>query len=255
MAIASNTEQQMQTLRFNSWARVVGFSLTTLLAGAAYAGEVPTSVMTNVAKLAPDATADDVSATPIPGLYEVSVGGQVVYLSEDGRYLLRGDLMDIEERRNLTEDRRKSARLGELSKLDQDGMIVFKAADTRRHRVTVFTDIDCGYCAKLHRQMADYNDLGIEIRYLAFPRAGLKSKSYDKTVSVWCSDDRQEAIGAAKARRPVEARQCVNPVESHYATGRRIGVNGTPTIVTDDGTVIPGYLPPKELLSQLDRKG
>ena len=235
-----------------SWTTATTVGIAWFIAGAVSAAEsVPVKLMASLNRLAPEISEQDVRQSPLPGIYEVSTGGQVLYVSSDGRYLLRGDLIDVVDRKNLSEGRRKTARLVELSKLKETNMIVFNSPKAT-HRVTVFTDVDCGYCAKLHQQMAQYNELGIDIRYLAFPRAGLESRSYEVTVSVWCSDDPQEAIGEAKARRPVEPRTCENPVRSHYMTGRRLGVSGTPTMITDDGTVIPGYLPPEQLLAQLN---
>ncbi len=213
---------------------------------------VPVSVHEALERVIPGIKPDSVSATPVPGLYEVVLSTRVVYISADGNYLVRGDLIDLQTRENLSEKKRKGVRLAELGQLSQDSMIVF-TADNVKHTVTVFTDVDCGYCARLHKQMADYNRLGITIRYVAFPRAGIPSGSYDKTVSVWCSDDPHTAIGDAKFGKPVEARTCDNPVKNHYVTGQLIGVSGTPTIVLDDGEVLPGYVPPEQLLQFLDR--
>jgi thiol:disulfide interchange protein DsbC len=229
------------------------FVVLGCVAAGARAEGVTQDIVDNMAKLVPGLTAKAVSPTPVPGIYEVAVDGRILYLSGDGRYLFRGDLVDVLERTNLTEAKRKQTRKTELAKLDPAEMIIFKAADLK-HQVTIFTDVDCGYCAKLHRQMAEYNDLGIEIRYLAFPRAGIGSKSYHTTVSVWCSDDPRQAIGLAKARRPVASKTCPNPVERHFETGRMLGVNGTPTIITQDGTIIPGYVPPEQMFQQLEKQ-
>ena len=132
-------------------------------------------------------------------------------------------------------------------------MIVF-APDAPKHIITVFTDVDCGYCARMHRQMADYNRLGIEIRYTAFPRAGIGSPTYEEMVSVWCAEDQHTAMTDAKAGRAVEPARCDSPVSDQYEAGRAIGVNGTPAIVLESGELIPGYLPPDELLSRLDER-
>lgn len=200
---------------------------------------------------------NSVRATPLDGIYEVVYGSEVLYVSADGRYMLRGDMIDLDQRMNLTEDVRRIARRDVVNNLDEKSMIVYagaKQADqvqpadgAQSKIVTIFTDVDCGYCARLHRQMADYNSRGITIRYLAFPRAGIPSESYSKTVSVWCSDDQRDAITKAKAGTAIPAAECENPVEAHYLAGQSLGVRGTPTIVLDDGTVLPGYLPPDQL--------
>ena len=129
-------------------------------------------------------------------------------------------------------------------------MIVFAPEETK-YTVTVFTDVDCLYCAKLHREMAALNDYGIKVRYLAFPRAGIHSETYNKMVSVWCADDTQKAMTQAKLNRRVEPKQCKNPVKDHYNMGQLVGVNGTPTMIFDNGELYPGYIPPETLLQAL----
>ncbi|MCB1632849.1 MAG: thioredoxin fold domain-containing protein, partial [Pseudomonadales bacterium] len=207
--------------------------------------EVPGSVYDTIASVFNGATPTEVNVAPVPGLYEVLMGSEVYYLSGDGNYLLRGELYDIKNRVNLTDARRSVIRKQSLASLTDDELIIFKP-DNPRHVVTVFTDVDCGYCAKLHSEIQGYLDEGIEVRYAAFPRGGIKSKTYDTMVSVWCSDDRNKALTDAKARRPVPPAQCANPVEKHYKLGSgAFGVSGTPTIVLENGDVIPGYVPPQ----------
>lgn len=213
------------------------------------------AVRAALARMLPSAKPESISASPIAGLFEVIVGPNVLYVSADGRYLLNGaDLYDLENRANLTEERRKVTRLKAIEALGEASMIVFTPPETK-HTVTVFTDVDCPYCSRLHNQMAGYNALGIEVRYAAFPRAGIPSNSYDKTVSVWCADDPHEAIGVAKAGRAVDPRQCPNPVADHYRAGREIGISGTPAIVLSDGTVVPGYVEPARLARMIEEQG
>ena len=146
---------------------------------------VPSAVTEAIAALLPNARPDQISPAPVPGLYEVRIGVQVVYVSRDGKYLVRGDVVDVAERRNLTELKRREARADLVKELSERSMIVFspesaespESAGSVKHTVTVFTDVDCAYCARLHRQITEYNDLGIEVRYLAFPRAGIGSAS------------------------------------------------------------------------------
>ena len=216
-------------------------------------GGIPATLSARLEALGPDRTPDHVAETPLAGLYEVRFGSLVVYLSGDGRYMLQGDLVDLDTRRNLTDRVRQSVRAEAVGGLGEEGMIVF-APDTVKHTVTVFTDVDCPYCVKLHRQMAGYNELGIKVRYTAFPRAGIPSPTYDKTVSVWCASDPHTAIGDAKMGRSVETRSCDNPVREHYEVGRAVGVTGTPAIVLESGEIVPGYVPPEELAQMLDER-
>lgn len=217
---------------------------------AAIAEEIPTALAEALPGLVPGATTDQLSETPVPGLYELVYKSDVLYLSGDGRYVLQGDLLDLETRENLTEERRKTARLAVLEDMGEDTMIVFEP-DEVKHTLTVFTDIDCPYCARFHRDVEALNDNGVKVRYLAFPRAGIPSGSYDKTVSVWCSDDARQAIADAKFGKPVEPRRCENPVAEHFELGRSVGVRGTPTLILEDGGVIPGYVPADELVQMM----
>ena len=228
--------------------------LCTGLPPAHAGGDVPPALSARLAALAPDMEPDHVVETQMPGMYEVRFGSIIVYLSGDGRFMLQGDLIDLAARRNLTEEARESTRAEVVGALGEAGMIVF-APETVKHTVTVFTDVDCGYCARLHRQMADYNELGIEIRYTAFPRAGIGSPTYDKMVSVWCAADQHTAMTDAKAGLSVETARCDNPVRDHYEAGQAIGVNGTPAMVLESGELIPGYVPPRELAARLAEGG
>jgi thiol:disulfide interchange protein DsbC len=196
---------------------------------------------------------DKVESTPVDGLYEVVYGSNVYYVSADGRYLLNGDLVDVKSRTNLTEKKRSDARLEAMAEVDESDMIIYKASDKEKHTISVFTDIDCGYCRKLHEGMAEMNDLGITVRYLAYPRAGIGSPSYDKAVSVWCAEDSHKAMDEAKRGARLAKANCDAPVKAQMALGASIGVTGTPAIVLEDGTLMPGYLPPKKLAAALDK--
>lgn len=198
---------------------------------------------------------DAVNEAPVDGLYEVTYGPKLYYVSLDGRYLFTGELYDLKSRTNLTEQNRAGARLKALSAIDESSMIVYKAKGEEKHVVTVFTDIDCGYCRKLHSGMAKMNELGITVRYMAFPRAGINSPSYDKAVSVWCAKDRNKAMDVAKSGKKPEPATCDAPVKEHYAMGQMLGVTGTPALVLQDGTLMPGYLPPQQLSMALDKGG
>jgi thiol:disulfide interchange protein DsbC len=192
-----------------------------------------------------------VNATPMNGLFEVRIGSEVVYISEDGRYLLQGRLVDLETQRDLTDASLSEVRQEQLATLDRTELISF-GADDPVHEVLVFTDPDCGFCRRLHEQVAGYEAAGIRIHYLAFPRAGVGSDTYDKLVSVWCADDRHAAMDEAKAGREPRPARCDNPVMEQYQLGQALGVTGTPALVTSSGMVIPGFVPPEQLRSRLD---
>lgn len=194
---------------------------------------------------------DNVNLSAIPGLYEVVVGGQILYLSEDGRFVVQGDILDLGSRANLTENRRGELRGKVIAAVGEKDMVVFAPEEPIKHTVTVFTDIDCGYCRKMHSQMAAYNKEGIKIRYLWFPREGIGSESYNKAVAVWCADNRQEALTKAKRGENIERKTCENPVQAQYELGQKLGVRGTPSMILESGEMIPGYVPPTQLAQML----
>jgi thiol:disulfide interchange protein DsbC len=205
-------------------------------------------------KALPGVKPDSVKASPVAGLFEVMVGPKLFYVSEDGRYLIQGSLIDIQEKKNLTEDRESEARLNALAKVGNANMVAFRPK-TPKHLVYVFTDIDCGYCRKLHSEMDQYQKENIEIRYLFFPRAGKGSESYKKAVSVWCAKDRNEALTKAKKGENIERKECDNPVDEHMALGDAMGASGTPMIVTEKGGILPGYVPAAQLSRLLAAAG
>lgn len=207
-----------------------------------------------IERAAPDVKPSSIKSTPVDGIYEVRYGAQVLYLSEDGRYVFRGSLFDLEQRRDLTEATLKRARMEILEKVDEREMIVFSPKHPE-HIITVFTDIDCTYCRMLHSQISQYLQEGIEVRYMAFPRAGVDSPSFEKTVDVWCADDPAAALTRAKRGQPVAHRTCDNSVKNQMALGQRLGVSGTPAIVLENGEMIPGYQSPKALSAMLGTGG
>ncbi len=201
----------------------------------------------------PKVEVDRVSPAPLPGFQEVIVGGQVVYVSNDGKYLMQGALYDIPTKTNLGETAMARVREKLLRTMPLSDRIVYAPQDPK-YTVTVFTDVECGYCRKLHSQIAEYNRQGISIQYVAFPRMGLGSADFKKMVAVWCSSDPKKALTDAKNDRPIPYRNCTNPVTAQYAMGQRMGLNGTPMILAADGTQLGGYLPPAELRAALDKK-
>lgn len=203
--------------------------------------------------LLPGLRPDGLRATPVDNLYEVTFGTRVVYVTGDGRYLLQGKLIDLETRTEITEKRLTELKMAAMAQVGEDQMIIY-GPDDADYTVTVFTDIDCGFCRKLHADMDKYNAAGIRIRYLFYPRAGIGSESYDKAVSVWCADDRKAAMNAAKAGQPIAMKTCENPVAEHHALGQAMRLQGTPALVLEDGEMLPGYVPADKLRRLLDQR-
>lgn len=191
--------------------------------------------------------------SPVSGLYEVELDSRVFYTTSDGKYLLMGDLVDLRSQSNLTEVRRGALRTRLLDSVGEENMIVIGPEKARR-TLTVFTDVDCSYCAKFHLDVPALNKQGVKVRYLFFPRSGLNSESYRRAVAVWCAKDRAKAIGIAKAGGKLDMKTCSNPVENHYRLGERLDINGTPAIFIDNGKVLPGYVPAARLLNMLGLK-
>ncbi|QPK64322.1 DsbC family protein [Methylomonas sp. LL1] len=224
------------------------FAAGVLMASSCMADEA--AIKKALAEFIPGAQVDSIKATEIKGLYEVVAGGNIFYASEDGRYLLQGQLFDAVDKKNLTESKLADVRKLALDKVGEKNMIIFKP-ETSKHFVSVFTDIDCGYCRKLHSEIDQYLAQGITVRYLFFPRAGKGSESYTKAVSVWCAADKQKALTAAKKGESLESKSCDNPIDQHMQLGESFGMSGTPMIITEKGTVLPGYVPAAQLAKVL----
>lgn len=238
--------------RFPSTALVT--SITALCAaGLAQAADTPAQAAARKAltDLVPQAQIDAIEAAPMPGYQQVLVSGQIVYVSDDGKYLMQGKLLDTTNQRDLTESRLAVDVKKKLDAVPATKRIVFAPNGKPQYKITVFTDIDCGYCRKLHSQIAQYNQRGIEVDYLFFPRSGVGSESYDKAVSVWCAKDRKAAFTAAKAGQIPPVLKCDNPVAEEFALGAQVGVNGTPAIYAPDGSKLGGYLDPDQMLAKL----
>ena len=238
------------SMKQTRWA--TGLILAACSAGGLVAGEIDhQAVEAKLRTIAPGAESIALSDTPIEGLLQAQINSDIVYVSSDGAYMLQGTMYDIETRTNLTDQAKSVVRKGLLKDMDTSGQIVF-SPENPKYELTVFTDIDCGYCRKLHEQIEAYMAEGIAIRYMAFPRAGVGSHSYEKYVSVWCADDQRTALTLAKGGSEPEPLQCDNPIDAQYQLGRDIGVTGTPALVTADGTLIPGYMPPETLRERLE---
>ncbi len=228
--------------------------MTMVIAGFAVAGDSNRAVIEKSFKsIAPDFRIDEVTPSPIAGISEVLVGPQLFYVTNDGKYLFQGSLVEIETRTDISETRRNSIRLKAVNEMGEDNMIIFPAGKPR-HTITVFTDIDCGYCRKLHKEIDQFNANGITVRYLMFPRSGMNTPSYYKAVSVWCEKDRNVALTDSKAGKTLPRAQCDNPIQAHMELGSVLGIKGTPAIVLDDGELFPGYVPAAKLAKVLDGK-
>jgi thiol:disulfide interchange protein DsbC len=206
-----------------------------------------------ISKKVPGIKPEDLRATPIPNIYEMARGSEIAYVTTDGKYAISGDMIDIAKNNNLTETRRRDLRAKEIGAIPESDMVIF-GPNSPKYTVTVFTDVDCAYCRELHRQIAEYNRLGIRVRYIFYPRTGPNTESWTKAEEVWCSSDRNAALTRAKLGQPLPSKPCANnPVARTYALGQDFGLQGTPAIVLADGEMIGGYLSPPELLQELKK--
>lgn len=211
-------------------------------------------VRAELEKMIPPAATAEIVASPVPGVYRLQVGGNYAFAFVNGDYVLLGDLYNTKTQVNLGDQAAAERMASMLQDVPTSKMIVFGPEEPKRY-ITVFTDIDCGYCRRLHQEVPELTAAGVQVRYLAFPRAGVGSESHKKYVSVWCNDDQQTALTTAKAGKEVAAASCSNPIQETYNLGKEVGVRGTPTIIFDDGQVTPGYLPSAELIKKLGLRG
>jgi thiol:disulfide interchange protein DsbC len=212
------------------------------------------SIADKLKEIMPGFDVKDVKQVANTGMYEAVVNGDILYFSKDLQYAFRGDVVNISSRENITETKRVNLRKQALNELKPADLITYPSKG-EKYTVTVFTDIDCGYCRKLHQEVEAYNKQGITVRYMAYPRAGIGSESYDKAVNVWCAKDRVKALTDAKNGIDVTSDTCENPVIDQYNLGGQMGVNGTPAIFLENGQVIPGYVPPAKLKEILEQQG
>ena len=213
-----------------------------------------TNIITALKPFAPNISEKNIKPSPIAGIKMVMMGMDILYISADGRYAIKGDLIDLVNAKNINDEQKKTTAKQMLSEVSANEKITFKA-DHEKYIVNVFTDIDCPYCRKLHKDIQALNLLGITVNYLAFPRAGLQSKSYDKAVAVWCANDPQTAMTHAKNNQTLKMTNCKNPVQQQFELAAALNVLGTPTIFLENGVNIPGYLPPEQLLGVIKKHG
>jgi thiol:disulfide interchange protein DsbC len=183
--------------------------------------------------------------------------GERIYTDSTGSHFVAGDLYQVgsDGVKNLTDIGRRADRQELLGQLDESTLIVFSPKGEVKHRLLVFTDIDCGYCRRLHSEIEQLQENGVEVRYAAFPRAGVGSDSYNKYVSVYCAKDQNETMTLAKQGETPEVATCDNPVADQYKLGQKLGITGTPTLIFEDGEMQPGYAPWKELLKRMNQQG
>ncbi|MFZ1906765.1 MAG: DsbC family protein [Steroidobacteraceae bacterium] len=194
---------------------------------------------------------DELRATPIPGIWELTRGGEIAYVSADGKYAISGDLVELKTNTNITAEHRRELHVRMLAAMPESDMVIFGPADPK-YTITVFTDVDCPYCRKLHSQIAEYNALGVRVRYLAFPRTGPNTPSWTRAEQVWCSADRNAALTHAKLGEELKDKVCANnPVARSWQLGQDFEIQGTPAIVMANGEILPGYMPPDALLKHL----
>jgi thiol:disulfide interchange protein DsbC len=240
------------------------FAISTMatLVGAAAAQTISTpkskpaekneDIRVNLAKQLPGTKPEDVRPSPIPGVYEIAIGTSIAYISADGKYLISGDMYEIASKNNLSEVKRSQSRMKTMASIKESDTIVFGPA-AAKHTVTVFIDVDCGYCRKMHAEIAELNKLGVRVRYTAYPRSGPGTSSWAKMETIWCSKNRRDALTKAQLDEDIGELKCgATPVASQFKLGDDLGVNGTPAIFTESGDYIGGYLPPQKLVAYLD---
>ena len=227
----------------------------TLVISVAFAQEAETPTRADIAAKLNGVEASDLRDSALDGFYEINVGSKVAYISTDGQFLVEGELYDLESNENLTENSRARVRVDLLAGVDPAQMIVFSPNGRPvEHTITIFTDIDCGYCRQFHREIDQVTALGVEVHYLFYPRTGPATDSWSKAEKVWCAADRNTALTNAKLGGQVPELTCaINPVSAHYDLGHQVGVTGTPSVYTAGGMHIGGYLPPQQLLDTLNQ--
>ena len=243
-----------RTQHLTFWLAVTGASV---LFSQALAGEVSEDlqqVREKVAEMFDSIEPEHVNVSPVDGWYTIQKGSIVAYITKDGSYLLQGDLIDLDNDINLTEASRSESRRDLMASVTSDRAITFSPTETK-YSVSVFTDVECTYCRRLHSQIDEYLAHGIEVRYLLYPRNGPASRSWNTSEEVWCARDRQNALTMAKLDRKFETSNCdASIIQDNYLMGKAIGLSGTPAIVLDNGTLIGGYLPPDALLQRLEQE-
>ena len=232
----------------NSFLRILLFVFSTIAVSQVAADAAVDELKQSLAKRLPQFEVSYIDKTPIEGIYQVIISGQVLYMTKDARYMIDGNLVDLATKKNYSEDAMSVIRLSQMEELGEDKMVVY-TPETIKHTITVVTDIDCPYCRRLHSEMDQYMEGGVQVRYIFMPLKG--QADYRTTVSVWCSKDKNEALDMAKSGVEMEAKDCDNPIDEHLKISRSLGVRGTPAIILQNGSMLPGYIPANKLIAEL----
>ncbi len=216
-------------------------TLTVLFSANALAQATIDEIGERLNKRLPGIDINSLVETQMPGLYEMVSDGRIYYVDESAEYLIDGSLIRLEDRQNITDQRLGGIHMGLIEAVEEKNMLIYEPEEESNRSITVFTDISCGYCRRLHAELDTLLDEGVRVRYLLFPRAGIGSQGHKDLESVWCADDPQAAMTNAKAGGRIEPKSCANPIEEHVAIAQRLGLRGTPLIYTDSGEKIPGY--------------
>ena len=239
-----------KTIKKLSVILTTGF-LTLATMQAAMAADAEVQIQERLQQMiGPDANQAKIVKSDIGGLYQIQLGLTVVYMSSDGKYMMNGNMIDLSNDENITRSVQNTTRKEMLSKIPEAGMIVYPAKQ-QKHTITVFTDVDCPYCKKLHKEIPELNKAGITVRYLSYPRSGMNSPSYKEAVSIWCAEDRAQTMDDAMKGLPPESKTCSNPIQEHMVRAQMFEVNGTPNMILDNGQAVPGYAPARELIKLL----
>jgi thiol:disulfide interchange protein DsbC len=212
-------------------------------------------IVNNLGQYIPNLKESDIAESSFKGIYEIILTDprlDIIYSSSDGLFIIQGDIIDLENGSNITKRRRADLAKKALTKSQDKNKIIYRAED-EKYTINIFTDVDCPYCRKLHKDISKLNELGITVKYLAFPRSGVNTESYFKSVSIWCSKDKKLVMDQAMLQIDPPSINCESPVIEHLNLAQDIGVSGTPYIFFENGINIPGYVKPKVLLKEMQR--
>jgi thiol:disulfide interchange protein DsbC len=233
------------------WA-IAGFGLLAWLTMTSSGSMANDEIRQRMAQVIPDAVPDSITATPAAGWFEVRYGTEILYLSADGRYLMQGNLLDLQSMANLTERTRRAVRAEYFSEIDEAQLTVYRPAGEIRHTLNIFTDPNCPHCRRLHQEMEEYLAAGVQVRYFMFPVLGRQSPEIMRNI--WCAEDRAAAMDRAQVGLPVAQQDCATPVEAHMLLARELGINGTPASISQQGQLISGYRPAAEVIQLLNQQ-
>jgi thiol:disulfide interchange protein DsbC len=215
-------------------------------------------IMKQLQKIDQNIPVVSVNAAPLKGMYEIELSsGEIIYSDAKGEYFLLGQLYQLSDDKgfvNLTEGKMDQQRQAQLSTIPDKEKVIFEAEGAEKSSIYVFTDVDCPYCRKLHQEVPKLQAMGIRVEYLAFPRQGPGSPAYKKMSNIWCAADKAQAMTLSKQGKELDNIDCNNPVQAQYELGQKLGVTGTPAIITQEGQLIPGYMPAEQLAAKLGVK-